>query len=1060
MRDASGGPPADRADLFDLLHHFDGGLDHLTDPSERQAVVALYTAGAQRAVNAAAFHTAERHSATGLALLGDGAPLERWLPLARSRAWALRALGDLDGSTNLFDQAQSRTDDIGALSDFYGVLADLHASLNQAQESFAVGLAALAAAGRPLPESATIPKVLWAMLRVKLALGRRTPEDIGAMPDGTDPDALLRLELLMRAAPAAFQTSPNHYPLLISEMIQLHATHGVSRHGCFSFAGYAVLLCAFGDVEAGLRWADVALQTRDRTDERVLEAVLYASVYWTVAHWRQHLSECVPMLVQGAVSGLDHGDVQFMGTCAGFSTVMTWLTGAQLDDVVASWDEWSPYYDRHDHKVGHAFGSIYRQITHNLQEPTTDPLQLAGPFWDERERIPENVDQKRLLELHLVWAGKALLAWAWGRPAEAAEAAEQAITYEAAAPSFPCHAAVHCAASMGALATWADRSPAARRAALKRTHATLKMLRKHEHRAPMNLAWRRMLVEAELERVEGRESDAMRSWEAGAAAAQEHGYRSDAAAANLRIAHHLRSQGRERLARVFLADGWYLMRRWGAHARAAALKASEPWLESDVDRGGLTSAASTTVTTTQVAGSLDADAVIKATRAISSEIELGPLVSHLLAVCCENAGARRGAILMGDPAAPTVAGVQDLAWLDVGTPLDQAAPIPRALVRYVWRTGEPLVLDDAAHKGPFTDDPDVQAGRLRSVLLVPLTRQGVVEGVVFLDNTLVAGAFTADRARLVDVLAGQAAISVRNAQLYADQVAQARAFERFVPRDFLASLGHTDVGQVERGDGVEKDMAVLFTDLRGFTDLSEGMAPGDLMAFLNRHLGFMEPEITRHGGFIDKFIGDAILALFAEGADAAVRAGIAMQRAHARFNAERQARGEAPVGLGLGVHHGPLTLGTIGGRDRLSCTVLGDTVNLASRVESLTKTYGAPMLITDATVRALPDPARYRLRTVDRVAVKGRQGSVELVEVLDALPEPEADRRDAHAPLLGRARAAWKAGAFADAGSLTRQILAADPDDVPARRLNDHATRMEAQGAPEGWDGVLRLRHK
>ncbi len=1057
--------PEQDPELFTLLHHFDGGLGELTKDDDKERVARLYEAGAQRAVASVAFDAALRLSATGLELLGE----EGWSrnpSLTRSlwwaRAQAARGGGDIVLCKAAFAAVERHGKGMADLQPFYGLLADLHSSRSEVQEAFAVGLEALGRAGRTLKPKAGIPDILLGLARTKLAIGRRSPAQVAGLPDNSDPDVAVALELLMRTAPAALNCSPNHYPLIIFDMTRLQVRHGLARQGCFSFAGYAVLLCAFGDIDGGLAYADLALGLLDRFDEKTLKAVTLVSVYWNVAPWRQHLASCVAPMIQAAYAGLDHGDIQFMGTAAGFSEMLIFFTGAQLDDVVSNWETWSPYYDRHEHRIGLSFASIYRQITHNLQEPTDDPLVLAGPVWDEGQRIPDLKAQNRLLELYLVWTGKALLAWSWGNPAQAADFAERAIALEQAAPSFPCHMALHCTAAMGALAQWESLDAAGRKAASKRADQTLKALRKYEARAPMNLRWRRHLLEAERFRSQGASAEAMRAWEAGIAEAQAHGYRADAAAACLRLAEVLRAEGRERLARVFLADGWFLMRRWGAHARAEALRLDEPWLVApgaEHRSDSLSTSTGTNIDTERVE-SLDATAVLKSSQAISGEIELGPLVARLLSVCCENVGAQRAALILEEGGELRVRGVQGMDPATTGALLEDLSSLPHDIIRLAWRSNQVLLLDDAATEGPFADVAAVQAAGLRSVLAVPLPLQGRVEGVVYLDNNLVPGAFTHERSRMVTVLAGQAAISVRNAQLYAAQVAQKEAFARFVPMDFLRSLEVEDVAEVGLGDGVEKDMAVLFTDLRNFTDLSEGLSPTDLMAFLNEHLGFLEPEIDRYHGFIDKFIGDAILALFDAGAEAAVLAGVAMHRAHGAFNAAREARGLPPVAMGLGIHAGPLTLGTIGGRGRLSCTVLGDTVNLASRVESLTKHYGVPMLITDETLRRLPDPARFRVRAVDRVAVKGRKGSVVLYEVVDAWPEPKASRRHATADALGLARKCYEARDFSGAIALLDGILAGDPEDLPARGLRQQARLLAETGAPEGWTGVNHMDHK
>lgn len=206
------------------------------------------------------------------------------------------------------------------------------------------------------------------------------------------------------------------------------------------------------------------------------------------------------------------------------------------------------------------------------------------------------------------------------------------------------------------------------------------------------------------------------------------------------------------------------------------------------------------------------------------------------------------------------------------------------------------------------------------------------------------------------------------------------SIERFVPRAFLAKIDRPDIRSVALGDNKRQDMTILFADIRNFTTLSERLSPDDNFAFINAYLAEMGPVITRHGGFIDKYIGDAIMALF-ETADDGVRAGLAMLAILERFNATRRAAGVEPIVIGIGLNTGSLMMGTIGERHRMDGTVISDAVNLAARLESLTKDYRVPLLISQFTVDRLEDPQAYRLRPVDTVVVKGRTQPVAVFEV-------------------------------------------------------------------------------
>ena len=208
------------------------------------------------------------------------------------------------------------------------------------------------------------------------------------------------------------------------------------------------------------------------------------------------------------------------------------------------------------------------------------------------------------------------------------------------------------------------------------------------------------------------------------------------------------------------------------------------------------------------------------------------------------------------------------------------------------------------------------------------------------------------------------------------------AIERFVPQAFLTMIGKPSIVSVSLGDNTRKEMTVLFSDIRNFTTLSEQMTPDENFDFINVYLARMGPVIREHHGFIDKYIGDAIMALF-ENPDDALRAALAMVGALEGFNAARLAKGQEPVGIGVGLNTGSLMLGTIGEQNRMDGTVISDAVNLGSRIESLTKIYKVGILISQYTYERLADPAAYDIRPIDVVVVKGKTQPVTVYEVFN-----------------------------------------------------------------------------
>ena len=261
----------------------------------------------------------------------------------------------------------------------------------------------------------------------------------------------------------------------------------------------------------------------------------------------------------------------------------------------------------------------------------------------------------------------------------------------------------------------------------------------------------------------------------------------------------------------------------------------------------------------------------------------------------------------------------------------------------------------------------------------------------------------------------------------------AEATSRFVPNEFLAFLGCDSIVDVKLGEAVELEMSVLFSDIRDFTTLSEQMTPTENFKFINSYLSRMEPLIVENQGFIDKYIGDAIMALFSEGADDAVKAGIAMLQTLAEYNRTRASLGYVPVEIGVGINTGSLILGIVGGKSRMDGTVISDAVNLASRIESLTKNYGVSLLITQQTFDRLTNPGDYASRVIDKVQVKGKSEWVTVYEVFDAdLGEVKAGKL-ATMQLFTEALSLYNMKSFRQAAGLFADCLRQNPGDKVAR---------------------------
>ena len=293
-------------------------------------------------------------------------------------------------------------------------------------------------------------------------------------------------------------------------------------------------------------------------------------------------------------------------------------------------------------------------------------------------------------------------------------------------------------------------------------------------------------------------------------------------------------------------------------------------------------------------------------------------------------------------------------------------------------------------------------------------------------------------------------------------VAMTKIFEKFVPRQFLDRIGRDGMENIEVGYAEGSEITLVFSDIRSFTDLSENRAPRDVFAMLNEYFESMQGPMDRYGGFIDKFIGDAIMAIF-DGPDQAknaVQASIAMQDELRTLNILRRERRELALATGIGIHSGFAILGTLGSRSRMDSTVIGDTVNLASRLEGLTKFYACPVIISQNTLDMIPVRERPKHRMIDLVRVKGKEQPIRIYEIIDSHPEELAAQKKAILADFTAAFDHYQQQNWGEAVAGFSGCLQQAPDDYISQIYLKRAEEYKTEPPKADWDGVYRMTTK
>jgi adenylate cyclase len=310
--------------------------------------------------------------------------------------------------------------------------------------------------------------------------------------------------------------------------------------------------------------------------------------------------------------------------------------------------------------------------------------------------------------------------------------------------------------------------------------------------------------------------------------------------------------------------------------------------------------------------------------------------------------------------------------------------IGRTITRKVMKDRVALLSQDAAADEQFAGVDSIVSQGVRSTICAPLVAETRVHGALYADRLDPFASFKPDDLELISAVAAQTAIAVENARaherLAREEVARAN-YSRFLP-EYVVKQMLENPDSFKLG-GVNQTITVLFADIRGFTRISEHAPPEKIVHLLNRYFSAMTDIIFAHGGTLDKYLGDGLMALFGaptttpQDAANAVNAAVAMQRRIIGINQELRAEGLSEIGVGIGLHTGEATVGYVGSERRSEYTAIGDTVNTASRLESNSR--GGEILISEATARVAR--ARYKLKPREPITVKNRQQPVVLWEI-------------------------------------------------------------------------------
>jgi len=1004
---------ADRDDedrLFDLVDQLTRAID-LLDARDRKNLVRYLLKAASRARHSAAHATALDLSRRAVGLLdADAWHHDPELATECTLAQATAAYSNADFSTldESIDTVLAHGKD--ALARLRGIELRISARVhqNRPHEAISVARAALRELGVDLPETPGPADLCAALERTQAAIGTRTIEALGELAPLQDPLRAATGRLLTGIASASYVAAPALFPLTVLEQITLFAAHGAT-----SATAYA--LTTFGIIQAGVVGNLDDTYACALASERLLERFEASEVegrsrYVSHAYlrpWKEPLSQIwsgFPAIYQRC---MDVGDVEYAAWAAMMRVIYGVFLGHPLGDSLADAERWTTAIAELGQDTALGYAQISLQVLRHLAGLDPDALLLRGEVYDAPQRLPSHLERGDAFAVCSVHLHRLLLAILLDAPTAATAAAKAvrdtlpAITALAHVPVFQVLDALHCCDRVAS----GIESPAVASELTARADAHLIALRTASHHAAHNHEHRALLVTAELLAVRQDAGGAAACFEDALQCARRHGFSLDEGLIAQRAARFYVRIGNPTVATAYATEARRTWDRIGALGlRTHVLRTFPGAASRDAAPIDLRAARSITATSDH----LDFHAMLKTTQALSEALRIEELLERTCAVLLESGGAERVVLVLLHAGVPRVEAWATTSGERATGPeaLDDRAGLPHGVLHYVLRTAERVVLDDAANFGAFTSEPYIASTRAKSVLCMPILRQGKLLGALYLENNLLSAAFTIARLETLAVLASSAAISIENAKLYEtleEKVTERthqlerrnhfirEVFGRYLTDEVVDSL-LDEHNALELG-GQQRQVTVLMSDIRGFTTLSANLPPADVVSMLNLYLSHMTRVVMRYQGTIDEFIGDAILVVFgapvlrADDARRALCCALAMQHAMAEINLALAQRALPTLEMGIGIATSEVVVGNIGSEIRAKYGVVGPAVNVAARIEA--RTTGGEILMDAATLEQVRDEVRVDATQV--FELKGFPRPVEVFEVGGMRGRPELD---------------------------------------------------------------------
>ncbi|MEG4121341.1 AAA family ATPase [Microcoleus sp. N9_B4] len=777
--------------IFDIVNQLNVGIDPMiSQPVEKIDLARLNLTAGRKAKAASAYEAAVRYLRVAMELL----PADCWqsqydltLAIYESTAEAEYLNINYEASKKLVDIVLQKANNLLEKINVYELQIQSYNAQIRLVEALNTGLEVLKLLGISFPQNPNALNIVAGLMKTKLSLGLKRIEDLANLPEMTDPNQQAAMRILSGIISTAVQGKPRLVPLLAFRMVKLCIKYGNSPYASIAYLYYGVVMCRLGDISLAYQCGQLAIRMLDKYPSRSMKSRVYTLLGCFILHWKTELNSGLSVLKEGFQTGMETGELEYASYCIGQYCFKKMSIGEHLDLVDQETGKYMKLMQQSQLEMAVQYLSIGRQTTLNLRGQAVEPCHLVGDKFNEVKTLPVLIESKNFFLVSLVYHAKTQLNFIFRNYAQALENSRLFEKYEEAVAGFYVVSLNNFYSSISLLALYPQAEKGEQKQYLKKVLRNQKKMKKWAVDAPMNYQHKYDLVAAEKARVLGQNTEAMELYDRAIDGAAKNGYIQEEALAYELAGEFYQALGKEIVSQAYLTKAYYGYIHWGAIAKVKHLESTHPFLAAQTRTTptptlDVTRTATGNTTSSSLGDLLDLATFIKSAQAINGEIVLEKLLTKLIKIILENAAAQKVVLMLlkNDILCIEATGsfAEDKVTLLPSIPVENSQDVPLSVINYVQRSQKHLVLDNATVAEPFKVDPYIQKYQPKSILCLPIIYQSQRRGIIYLENALTVGAFTAERVEVFKVLISQVAIAVENAGLYAREKEKSQQLEK------------------------------------------------------------------------------------------------------------------------------------------------------------------------------------------------------------------------------------------------------------------------------------------